>query len=271
MANKDNEQKGAPEDISFYDLPGADLSILPISKDRFKELMLEHNVPVAPAKVLWGHYTKEIGRIYDQLRANEALGLGSENAKLTKGLLETGKFDRAGFDKMAKENGIDLELANDLWLTFETEITAVGEQLITTQEKAEAEAQEQKEAKEADESETYTTPAEARLFLEQIRGNPKHAYNNVNATQEQHEKAVEAVNRLIAITMGQASNLDGIHDEINKKYAPKIEDRSSASGGNTNKSFEQPDINPDSIAQGGKSSASGHKIKDGGEEEVIEE
>jgi len=270
---------GVPKESSGYKLAGADLTIYPIKKARFAQILWENDVPAEQGTKLWQYYTKETDKAYDTARMN---GKG-EGKAFTRESLEALEMDSTGFHEFAKTIGIDQTLAEILFNLYDSEVRSVVETVIERQEIAEAEAQNRGEETAEPEDEeagdgvpVYMSKQDARLELAKIMENPEDAYFNEKAPVAQRDRRIALALKLREIISGATNRLDTYETALNNEKQEALRDQygvatpgeySSSNGIPASRSEDDRGGAVDTpYKDADRKSASGGRIEDGGGE-----
>jgi len=251
--------------ITPQDLYGPELHYMGITKKMAVDSFNKHGITLEQGRALYAYYNAGAQKAYAALtdpikqlrpRGQEA-PVTDTSAAAARKILENLKFDHEGFNKICAEVGLDDEITGELFSDYESQTIAAAESVVEAAEQAEEVANQEAEnqLEEAQQSPTFLTVAEAQAYLDKINNDPTHPFLNEKATPAEHARAVDLTIRLREIIAGHKTDLSGVYDATDKEYAPKVEDRSSSSGGNTNKSYDEPDFKDNDITRGGQSSS----------------
>lgn len=196
-----NKAIGVPQTAEGYNLPDVsvpkEMGDSAFDKNAFREVMHKHGLTPAQAAGLWKDYTEMSGQAFnskmkdytDQIDQNiNALRRewgDSYAANVELGQMVINKF--SGSQEMADKLTAYLSRDPD-GLRF---LAKIGTQF------AENKVGDFKWQKFA------MSPEEAQNEVAKIKNDPNHPYNNEKATEQDHDAAVNYVNRLIAISMGR--------------------------------------------------------------------
>lgn len=181
------------------ELPGPDLSIYLISKARFREKVSRYeDITTKQAQQIWSFLSSQMVKGYEMAQSGQV-----NSEPLTKENLYDVEIGRTGWDALTREIGLDEDVADELFSDCQLELTEMAEQRIEAQEEAEYKAQEQQEQAESEQGERGELSDEAiDQIIEDVRNDPKHPYNDPNASQEAHDKAVFGFNKLLEMKAG---------------------------------------------------------------------
>ena len=196
-----NKAIGVPPTSEQYNLPDAnapkELGSAAFNKEAFQQVVHKHGLSPAQAQGLWkdytemsaGEYTKAMKSYSDQLDQN-INKLRAEWGDAYAANVELGDMVINKFAGDAKEaDFLTATLAKDpAGLRF---LAKIGSQFA---ENKVGDFQYKRFA---------MTPEEAKNEVARIKNDPNHAYSSEKATEDDHNSAVDHINRLIAISMGK--------------------------------------------------------------------
>lgn len=182
-----------PEEAAGYELQGAELTIYPIKKARFQEILWENDVPKDQAQVIWDYYAQQTDLAYETARINQ----GQFQPKpLTRETLAELQLDASGWNEFATANDIDTELAYSLFEAYQGEVAEVVEQSVKAQEAEQQEAQ----AETAENEQGEVSDDALDQIINDIRKDP--AYMGEGGTIAEHDRAVFAMNKAMEMKAG---------------------------------------------------------------------
>jgi hypothetical protein len=198
-----NKALGVPEVAAGYNLPDASLpgnmANMAFSKEAFQEVVHKHGLTPEQAQGLWKDYTTMSGGIYSSHLAQFQEKL---NGNINKLRAEWGDAYAANVElgDMVISKFADDQESGD-WLTATLSKDPAGMKFLA---KIGAQFSENKVG-EFQYKRFALTPDEAKNEIARIKADSAHPYNSEKATEEDHQNAVDHVNRLIAISMGKRS------------------------------------------------------------------
>ena len=198
-----NRAIGVPAVATEYNLPDAELpealADVSFNKEAFQDIVHKHHLTPDQAQGLWKAYTDMSGNVFQShMTAHEDLVNKNANALRAEwGDSFAAKVELG--DMVITKFAGNQEDADFLMATLSKEpagmkfLAKIGQQFS---ENRVGEFHYQRHG---------LSPEEAGDEITKIKADPNHAYNNLKATDKDHDAAVAHVNRLIAMTMGKPS------------------------------------------------------------------
>lgn len=196
-----NKAIGVPDAPEKYNLPDASLPAgsesVAFDKGTFQQVMHKYGLTPQQAAGLWKEYGSMMGESYNKMTQNYSQQLDQNINALRK---EWGDAYAANVElaDMAISRLADSKEMGD-WLTANIAKSPFGLKWAAKVGNLLAE----NKVGDFQYKRFSLSPAEAKNEIARIKADPNHPYNSEKATEDDHNAAVNHVNRLFAISMGK--------------------------------------------------------------------
>ena len=198
-----NKALGIPDKVEGYNLPDVqmqgDMAKLTFSKEAFAKVALEQHLTPSQAEGLWKTYTDMSAGIYHThlKAAQDKLNENINALRAVWGDAYAGKVELG--DMVIAKFADDKEMGDFLTAALSKDPAGMKFLAKIGQEFSENKVGEFQYKRHG------ITTEEAKTEIDKIKGDMKHPYNNSDASQKEHDAAVEHMNRLISISLGKKS------------------------------------------------------------------
>nr|BDD44713.1 hypothetical protein 19 [bacterium] len=247
---------GLPDD-GGYEIRGAELSHHVVKKPRFVKAMQDYDIDQEKGQKIWDWLSKKTDEKFDAHRLSQ-----SEPEPMTWEKLAELELDTSEWHEFARSIDLASEVAEKLVQDYEYEVRGLIEKQIEAREEAE-QAQAEAEAEEAEAGEEDLSDEVLDQLIDEIRNDP--AYYDENASQQDHDRAVNALNKALQMRAGliprTMADIEGYAREykaeqeqvLREQYGVgdvyKTGEGSSSNGVPADQSFAGVDGDADGIAQ----------------------
>ena len=215
-----------------YEIRGAVLSYIPNGMlEKFKEVMIENEIPQEKGQALWDYLSDKIGQAYDTWRLSQ-----ETPQPMTRDDLDNMKFDFSEFWTDAEKMGFTEDEMTTLSSEYQIFMTDFAEAQVEAYEQYEQQQQEQT----GQTGETGQELSDEALdqVIEQIRQDP--AYMGEGVPQEKHDRAVFAMNKAMAMRANKIPRtLDAIDEYVSDFKQEQAENLKESYGTNLYKSGDK--------------------------------
>ena len=196
-----------------YNIRGPELSHYIMKKARFVQAMQDHDIDQEKGQKIWDWLSQKTDEKYDAY----LLSQGEPEVMTWEKLAEL-ELDPTEFYEFCQSIGLDLEKAEGLFQVYEGEVRTMFGNDIEAREEAQHEVQQREEVRQAEQAEGELSVEQIDQIISDVRQDPKHPYNDPNASQEAHDKAVNGMNKLLEMKAGLIPRTMGAIDGYAKEF-----------------------------------------------------